>query len=71
MYNNISQDLATGACKDFLEDRIEDKNEYFASTNSILTALSLCVKNNFFTLHNKIYKQICGVRTGIKLAPIN
>ena len=39
------------------------------STNSILTALSLCVKNNFFTFNNKIYKQICGVGTGIKLAP--
>ena len=69
MYNSMSEDLATGACKEFLEKRIDDGNDEFVSTNSILTALNLCVKNNFFSFNNKIYKQICGVGTGVKLAP--
>ena len=39
------------------------------STNSILAALDLCLNKNFFKFNEKIYKQIRGVGTGIKLAP--
>ena len=71
MYNNMSQDLGTSACKDYLESRIfqMDGDENLVSTNSILTALNLCLKNNYFYFNKKIYKQIKGVGTGIKLAP--
>ena len=36
---------------------------------SIMTALKLCPKNNYFVFNEKIYKQICGVGTAVKLAP--
>jgi hypothetical protein len=39
------------------------------STNSLMTALNLCLKNNYFAFNDKIYKQIHGVGTGVKLAP--
>lgn len=45
------------------------ENEFFPSTNSILVALDLCLKNNYFQFDDKIYKQKRGVGTGIKLAP--
>ena len=38
MYNNISEELGTSACKEFLENRRQsmDENENLVSTNSIL-----------------------------------
>ena len=45
------------------------RSETFVSSTSILAALDLCMKNNYFTFNEKIYKQINGVGTGIKLAP--
>ena len=38
-------------------------------SQSILEALDLCLKNNYFSFNKKIYKQVGGVGTGIKLAP--
>ena len=38
-------------------------------TQSILGALELCLKNNYFSFNEKIYPQVGGVGTGIKLAP--
>jgi hypothetical protein len=70
MYNNMSEELGTGACKEFLESRSQqDGDDPFVSTNSLLTALGLCLKNNYFSFNEKIFKQISGVGTGIKLAP--
>jgi hypothetical protein len=58
MYNNMSEDLGTSACKEYLESRIslEDGNQ--VSTNSLMTALNLCLKHNYFAFNDKIYKQI-------------
>ena len=69
MYNNMPENLGTEACKEYLESRtfLGDGND--VSTNSILTALNLCLKNNYFCINEKVYKQIHGVGTGIKLAP--
>ena len=39
-------------------------------TESILAALDLCLKNNFFEFNKQIYQQTRGVGTGIKLAPL-
>ena len=62
MYNNMSENLGTGACKEYLESRsfTQDGNSE-VSTNSLLTALNLCLKNNYFVFNEKIYKQIHGV----------
>ena len=69
MYNNMSEGLGTSACREYLENRVflEDDNQ--VSTNSIMIALDLCLKNNYFAFNDKTYKQIHGVGTGIKLAP--
>ena len=70
MYNNMSENLGTEACREYLESRISQADgNYEVSTNSILTALNLCLKNNYFVFNKKIYKQIHGVGTGVKLAP--
>jgi hypothetical protein len=70
MYNNMSQDLARGACKDFLDGgRNGDPETVKVKTESILAALDLCLKNNFFEFNEQIYQQTEGVGTGIKLAP--
>ena len=69
MYNNMSEDLATEACKEFVESEIFQQDGESVSANSILTALDLCLKNNFFCFNDKVYKQISGVGTGVKLAP--
>jgi hypothetical protein len=69
MYKNMSEDLATGACKEFIDSDIFQKDGNTVSRNSILTALDLCLKNNYFSFNDKIYKQISGVGTGVKLAP--
>ena len=34
-----------------------------------MKALDLCIKNNYFEFHGKVYKQVGGVGTGVKLAP--
>ena len=39
------------------------------TTNSILQALDLCMKNNFFEFNGRIFKQTKGVGTGLKMAP--
>ena len=72
MYNNMSEELGTGACRDFLLNRTEQgggDDNYIPTTNSVLAALELCLKNNYFQFDDKIYKQKRGVGTGIKLAP--
>ena len=72
MYNNMSEELGTEATKEFLSKRINQGGQggdSFVSTESILKALELCLKSNNFKFNNKIYKQISGVGTGVKLAP--
>ena len=69
MYNNMSDELGTSACKEYLESRIVQGDGNEVSTNSIMTALNRCLKNNYFVFNDKIYKQIHGVGTGVKLAP--
>ena len=70
MYNNMTEDLARGACKNYLEGgRSGNPENLKVKTESILAALDLCLKNNFFKFNDKIYQQIGGVGTGIKLAP--
>ena len=68
----MSQNLGTGACRNYLENITHTGGgggDYIPSTNSILTALDLCLQNNYFKFGDKIYKQKRGVGTGIKLAP--
>ena len=71
MYNNVSEDLATGACNLFLESDIfqKDGGNNSVSPNSILLALDLCLKSKLFNFNGKAYKQIGGVGTGVQLAP--
>ena len=72
MYNNMTLQLGTGACREFLESRpnqTSDGGDNFVSSQSLLSALDLCLKNNYFRFNKKIYKQIKGVGTGKKLAP--
>ena len=72
MYNNMSENLGREATKEFLESRDTQGGQggdNFVSTQSLLDALELCLKSNYFKFNNKIYKQISGVGTGIKLAP--
>ena len=66
MYTNMSEELATNACKDYLSSR--NGNDNFVSKHSLLSAVDLCLKNSIFQFNNKIYKQINGVDTGVKLA---
>ena len=65
----MSEDLATDACKEFVESEIFQQDGGSVSAHSILTALDLCLKNSFFCFNDKVYKQISGVGTGVKLAP--
>ena len=70
MYNFMSEDLARGACKEFLEEANGGHgDEIEVSSRSILKALDLCIKSNFFHFNEQIYHQTGGVGTGIKLAP--
>jgi hypothetical protein len=70
MYNNMTDDLAGGATCEFLEGgRSGSPDVLKVKTESILAALELCLKNNYFTFNEKIYQQTGGVGTGIKLAP--
>ena len=69
MYNNIrryldsrfglAQSVATG----------QANQDPTISTDSLMTALELCVKHNHFSYGGKIYRQTGGVGTGVKLAP--
>ena len=71
MYNNMTQQLGTGASKEFLESRIfqggGDLNS--VSSESILAALDLCLQSNIFEFNDKLFKQVGGVGTGMKLSP--
>ena len=70
MYNNMTDELAGGACKEFLEGgRGGDQENLKVKTESILKALDLCLKSNYFEFNGKMYQQTGGVGTGIKLAP--
>jgi hypothetical protein len=72
MYNNMSEELGTGATNEFLNKRINhggQGGDSFVSTESILKSLELCLKSNNSKFNNKIYTQISGVGTGVKLAP--
>ena len=62
----MSEELGRGSCKTFLENM---NSETKVSASSILKALDLCIKNNFFQFNGKIYQQTGGVGTGVKLAP--
>ena len=65
----MSEDLGTGAFKEFLNSETFRRDRNTLTKNSVLAALDLCLKNNFFTFNEKMYKQISGVGTGVKLAP--
>ena len=70
MYNNMTDELAGGASKEFLEGGRNGSTEVLkVKTESILDALELCLKNNIFSFNEKVYQQTGGVGTGIKLAP--
>ena len=76
MYKNMSEELGTAASKEYLNSRVVqgggngvDSDEMKVKTESILGALDLCIKNNFFKFNSKIYQQVGGVGTGVKLAP--
>ena len=66
IYSNMTENLGTGSCRAFLERRQQQGgqgDEHLVSANSILKAIELCIKNNYFEFEGKIYKQIGGVRT--------
>ena len=70
MYNNMSEQLAGGATKEFLnESRKGDEESMRVQSSSILEALDICLKNSFFSFNDKIYQQIGGVGTGYIFAP--
>ena len=71
MYNNMTEDLGTGACEEFLENRIfqGDGDQNSISSESILSALELCLQSNIFQFNEKLFKQVGGVGTGMKLSP--
>ena len=70
MYNNMTEELAGGASKSFLEEGRQGSPEILkVKTDSILAALELCLANNYSSFNEKVYQQVGGVGTGIKLAP--
>ena len=72
MYTNMTENLGSGSCKTFLEWRQRQgglDDEVLVTGGSILNALDLCIKNNYFEFDGKVYKQVGGVGTGVKLAP--
>ena len=71
MYNNMTRDLGTQATKDFLESRSfqQDGENTTVSSESILSALDLCLNSNLFEFNDKLFKQVGGVGTGLKLSP--
>ena len=63
--------FSRGCCQRiFRRGRCGDPDVLKVKTESILAALELCLKNNYFTFNDKIYQQTGGVGTGIKLAPL-
>ena len=71
MYNNMTRDLGTLATKQFLESRSfqPDGEISSVSSESILEALDLCLESNIFEFNEKLFKQVGGVGTGLKLSP--
>ena len=70
MYTNMTEELGTSACREYLESRsFQQDGEESVSSNSILTALNLCLKNNVLEFNDRLFKQISGVGTGAKFAP--
>ena len=70
MYNNMSEELAGGATREFLnESRKGDEESLRVQSSSILEALDICLKNSFFSFNDQIYQQIGGVGTGYIFAP--
>ena len=62
--------ISGGASHKFLEWERNGSSEVLkVKTESILEALELCLENNYFSFNKKIYQQVGGVGTGIKLAP--
>ena len=71
MYNNMSEELGTAESKEFLDNRIlqGDGNTSKVSTESILAALELCLQSNIFEFNERMFKQVGGVCTEMKLSP--
>ena len=71
MYNNITEELGKSSCQNYLQSRTGQSanEEADVSTTSLMEGLDLCLKNNYFSFNGKIYRQLGGVGTGIKLAP--
>ena len=71
MYNNMTTELGTHATKQYLENRTFQKDGEMnsVSSGSILEALDLCLDSNVFEFNEKLYKQVGGVGTGLKLSP--
>ena len=71
MYNNMTRELGTLATKQYLESRSfqQDGGISSVSSETILEALELCLDSNIFELNEKLFKQIGGVGTGLKLSP--
>jgi hypothetical protein len=70
MYNNMTENLGRGACLEYVNGRnVDPDEEENVSADSIMKALDLCLRNNFFKFNEKLYQQRGGVGTGIKLAP--
>ena len=80
MYNNITEDLGKHACRNYLDSRVttdvtlahgdgEQNHAHKVKTSSLMEGLDLCIKNNYFSYNGKIYRQVGGVGTGVKLAP--
>ena len=71
---HLSEELGISASKEFLDSRYTQggrgaEDELKVTTGSILKALELCIRNNFFKFNEQVYQQTGGVGTGIKLAP--
>ena len=61
MHNNMTGELARVASAEFLNGgRNSDQECLRVRTESILQALDLCLKNNFFSFSENNYKQIGG-----------
>ena len=71
MYPSMSEEIGIGACKDFLEERDFSNlpEELKVKTESILEALNICIKNNYFKFDKKTYRVKEGVGIGQKVAP--
>ena len=76
MYNNITEDLGKRACAKYLNSRpviggetTNQNTDNFVTTSSLMKGLDVCIKNNYFCYNGKMYRQIGGVGTGIKLVP--